>query len=239
MNIRKRKPVHNVIGPPGDLAFSDLADMPRLLVPDEDIMVFEGIKKAGQQGPPGFYREDELVLSHFGLNAHISWQNRYRRGVKAEEMTDPWIMSPKVKHGRSNLLFTATLDVLPETFAKAWEQDQAVFVHSPTSIELRQTPQTEHRGLLVRRLFSGLKLAVNTQAGTYVAAPERRPVMDVPLTFCQFRPFGWELLGDTASDARYLYAPDEANLGILSAHFMVDEQGSGGLTTGRPLAGIK
>ncbi len=229
MGFRRRKPAPDTAAPSKDLAFSELAGMPRLLVPDEDVAIFEGITKAGLGEHAGFYYEDELVLSHFGLpNSQVSWHNRYKKQAKAEEVADFWGTSPTGMNWSSNQLLVAHLHVSPVALGKAWAQDEAVFTPSMHYVEAGLPAQTEHRDLLIRKLKASLKLAVNTPFGIYVAAPDLQKKLDVPVTYSEFRPYGWELLSDTAPKARYIYAPDSADLGTLSAHFFIDDIGDGG-----------
>jgi hypothetical protein len=233
--LRRKKPPY--IGSPETFAFADLADMPRLLVPDDkDVVIFEGIRKADQQGYPGFFREDELLLAHLGINVHVTWHNRYKRRAKAEEVIDIWNTFPTKGLRRDDQLFTATLDISPETLGQLWAEQGPTFNQSQASIDLRQAAQTEHANLFIRELADTLKLVVHTPLGLYAAAPERKFVTQ--LSFNQFHLYDGESFSGNMP-GKFLYAPDEADLSILKGHFFIDDtSGTGGIDATRPLVSV-
>lgn len=196
--------------------------LPRLLQIGEDVLVFEGQDKPGQYQMEGFYREDQLVLKQLaGIAAQVSWHNRSGNGATGQNFADPFNMLPEqTRYWRSKHIFTAQVHLTDEMFETLWLQEEGRFMQSSKSANRQQKPQVEHAHLVVIELARIIKLEVATPIGTYKAGPES--LVANPITFNKFQPYGWEFFSASAPVAKHLFVPDEAEVDVLQARFIIE-----------------
>ena len=201
--------------------------LPRLLQLDEEVTVFDGLRETAEINgmQSGYFsRADCLILPVLGgLVLNVAWHNHQNRFYKSQEVTDPFNLGKTFDPiWRGNQIFSAVLDLAPETVDAAWREEEGRFIQAPSSAARGETAQAEFTKLLVRKLTAGLKLElVDTPTGSHTAHAESETAR--PITFRQFRPFGWEIFGGTSSDPKHLYIPNPSDLGSLRAKFTTDD----------------